>query len=189
MPKSVVSQKLDVALSTRATESTLSSVLSQLDITISALRDALRGANTKDFSTLEADAESILGQLDITLSTLRDALLDVTLDDLIHNNATVNSTGQSDSLAVKGAKHIDVLIRVGSMTGSPTIQFHVDVIEPTSGAVIRTYDGTSISAADTSDWITVDGLTLGTYVKVRWDGTLDTSNYFSGVFCRIVAKR
>ena len=189
MPKSVVSQKLDVALSTRATESTLSSVLSQLDITISALRDALRGANTKDFSTLEADAESILGQLDITLSTLRDALLDVTLDDLIHNNATVNSTGQSDSLAVKGAKHIDVLIRVGSMTGSPTIQFHVDVIEPTSGAVIRTYDGTSISAADTSDWITVDGLTLGTHVKVRWDGTLDTSNYFSGVFCRIVAKR
>jgi len=74
MPKSVESQKLDVALSTRATESTLSSVLSQLDITISALRDALRGANTKDFSTLEADAESILSQLDITLSALRDAL-------------------------------------------------------------------------------------------------------------------
>ena len=136
-----------------------------------------------------ADIESILSQLDITLSTLRDVLIDVTLDNLIHNNATVDSTGQSDSLAVKGAKHVDVLIRVGSMTGSPTIQFHVDVIEPSSGAVIRTYDGTSINAADTSDYITIDGLTLGTHVKVRWSGTLDASNYFSGVFCRIVAKR
>ena len=164
-------------------------VPSQLDIALSALRDAIRGANTKDFSTLEADAESILGQLDITLSSLRDALLDVILNNLIHNNATVNSTGQSDSLEIKGAKHIDVLIRVGSITGSPTIQFHVDVIEPTSGAVIRTYDGTSINAANTSDYITIDGLTLGTHVRVSWDGTLDASNYFSGVFCRIVAKR
>jgi len=33
---------------------TLASVLAQLDITLSALRDALRGAESKDFSTLEA---------------------------------------------------------------------------------------------------------------------------------------
>ena len=183
------SQNLTEIAGTALTGRDWSSDFANLDIALSALRDALRGANTKDFSTLEADTESILSQLDITLSTLRDALIDVTLDNLIHNNATVDSTGQSDSLAVKGAKHVDVLIRVGSMTGSPTIQCHVDVIEPTSGAVIRTYDGTSISAADTSDWITVDGLTLGTHVKVRWSGTLDASNYFSGVFCRIVAKR
>jgi hypothetical protein len=85
---------IDVLLSTRASEVTLSSVLAQLDITLSALRDALRGANTKDFSTLEADVESvrtqldvllstraseftlssILAQLDISLSTLRDAI-------------------------------------------------------------------------------------------------------------------
>lgn len=34
--------------------------LAKLDITISALRDALRGANTKDFSTLEADLEKLI---------------------------------------------------------------------------------------------------------------------------------
>jgi len=140
------------------------------------LRFKFNAAATIDFVvTAVADISSIVSN--------------ITLNKLIHNNATVNSTGQSDSLAVKGAKHVDVLIRVGSMTGSPTIQFHVDVIEPSSGAVIRTYDGTSINAADTSDYITIDGLTLGTHVKVRWSGTLDASNYFSGVFCRIVAKR
>ena len=71
---------LDVALSTRASESTLSSILSQLDITLSALRDALKGAGNKDFTTLEADTEAILAQLDITLSNLRD-----TLDSRLYN--------------------------------------------------------------------------------------------------------
>ena len=91
--------QLDVLLSTRASEATLgnikaktdnipsdpareggnlATIASQLDITLSALRDALRGASTKDFSTLEADVESIYSklnaQLDITISALRDAL-------------------------------------------------------------------------------------------------------------------
>jgi len=59
-------------------EGNLASILTQLDITLSALRDALRGASTKDFSTLETDVESIYSklntQLDITISALRDAL-------------------------------------------------------------------------------------------------------------------
>jgi len=91
--------QLDVLLSTRASEATLgnikaktdnipsdpareggnlATIASQLDITLSALRDALRGASTKDFSTLEADVESVYSklnaQLDITISALRDAL-------------------------------------------------------------------------------------------------------------------
>lgn len=37
----------------------LASILTQLDITTSALRDAIRGANTKDFSTLETDVEAV----------------------------------------------------------------------------------------------------------------------------------
>jgi len=45
--------------------------LARLDIALSAFRDALRGAGTKDFSTLEADAESILARIDITLSALK----------------------------------------------------------------------------------------------------------------------
>ena len=46
----------------------LSGILAQLDITLSALRDALRGTGSKDFTTLEADVESILAQLDADLS-------------------------------------------------------------------------------------------------------------------------
>jgi hypothetical protein len=43
--------------------------LANLDIALSALRDALRGAGTKDFTTLEADVEAVLAQLDTVLST------------------------------------------------------------------------------------------------------------------------
>jgi len=114
------------------------------------------------------------------------------LDRLVISGTTINSSGNSDTYYIGSAKHIDVLIRVGAETGTATIQFHLQVIEPTSGAVIRTYDGTAITDGNTSDYITVDGLTLGTHVKVTWDnggGTLDASNYFDNVYCRIVAKR
>jgi hypothetical protein len=65
----------------------LSGILAQLDITLSALRDALRGTGSKDFTTLEADAESILAQLDVDLSTRASeatlaAQLDITLSAL-----------------------------------------------------------------------------------------------------------
>jgi hypothetical protein len=45
----------------------LASILSQLDITLSALRDGLRGASTKDFSTVESDIETMSGKLPGTL--------------------------------------------------------------------------------------------------------------------------
>jgi hypothetical protein len=45
----------------------IASILSQLDITLSGLRDAIRGASTKDFTTLEADIEIISGKLPATL--------------------------------------------------------------------------------------------------------------------------
>ena len=207
----------------------LMDILSQLDIKLSEFRDALRGADTKDFSTLEADVESILGKLDIALSTLRDgikdgvklldtggvainpakedgnlasilgqldikiselrdALINPLVDTLILNNATIDAAGESDVIEIKGAKHVDVLIYVGTPTGSPSVTFHLQVIEPTSGKVIRTYDGNTLSA-EGADYIMVDGLMLGTHVKVTWDGTLDASNYFSGCFVRLVAKR
>jgi len=66
--KSILAQ-LDVALSTRASESTLNSIYGQLDITLSALRDAIKGSGNKDFTTLEADVEAILAKLDVNLST------------------------------------------------------------------------------------------------------------------------
>ena len=86
----------------------LSGILAQLDITLSALRDALRGTGSKDFTTLEADAESILAQLDvdlstraseatlaaqldITLSALRDALRGVGVKDLSTIQAAIDA--------------------------------------------------------------------------------------------------
>jgi len=110
------------------------------------------------------------------------------LDELIKNNETIDAAGESETYNIGAAKHVDVLIYVGAVTGSPSITFHLQVIEPTSGKVIRTYDGSQLTA-EGADYITVDGLTLGTHVKVTWDGTLDSSNYFSGCFVRIVAKR
>lgn len=126
--------------------------------------------------------------LDLALTALRDDLLNPTADVLVLSNATVDAAGSSADIAIKGAKHVDVLIYVGPPTGAPSITFHLLVVEPASGNVIRTYDGTTLTA-EGADYITVDGLTLGTTVRVTWDGTLDASNYFSGVFCRLVAKR
>jgi len=48
--------------------------LQNLDISLTELRNALRGTGGKDFTTLESDTESILNQLDIKLTELRDAL-------------------------------------------------------------------------------------------------------------------
>jgi len=201
----------------------LESILAQLDITLSALRDAAYDAtNDRKKISIENDAvglakettlsgvDSKLGDLrealssvgtdkllttpdnppnlDIAISALRDALLDPIVDELIKNNETIDAAGESSVYNIRGAKHVDVLIYVGTPTGSPSITFHLQVIEPTSGKVIRTYDGSSLTA-EGPDYITVDGLTLGTHVKVTWDGTLDTSNYFTGCFVRIVAKR
>ncbi len=52
--------QLNVELSTRASESTLSNIYGQLNISLTELRDAIKGTNNKDLSTLEEDIESIL---------------------------------------------------------------------------------------------------------------------------------
>ena len=112
----------------------------------------------------------------------------LTLDVMVLRNHSIKSAGQSSIYYIGAAKHVDVLIRVGSPTGTPSITFHLQVIDINSGQVIRTYDGSTLSA-EGSDWITVDGLTLGTHIRITWDGTLDASNYFDNVFCRVIAKR
>jgi len=110
---------LDVALSTRASESTLSSVLSQLDITLSALRDALRGASNKDFTTLESDVESILSKLDIALSAVRDAAYDSENDRKkisIENDAV----GLAKSSDISATQPRDVTDRAARVLGQIT---------------------------------------------------------------------
>jgi len=100
---------LDVAVSTRASESTLSSVLSQLDITLSALRDALKGANSKDFSTLEYDVESLLIEFQP-----------------VCNSDSVDSGSNTSGLIVEldkgGRPYVDVYYNVG---GAATIYIEV----------------------------------------------------------------
>jgi len=110
------------------------------------------------------------------------------LNELIHDNATISSAGETADKNIKGATHIDLLISVGGIVGTPSIQFHVDVKEEKSGQTIRTYSGTSLTSAGT-DYITIDRLTLGQYIRVRWTGTLDVANYVTGVFVRLIAKR
>jgi len=63
MPKSIAQVKEEEARLGRITpqmvaqEDTLASLLVQLDITLSDLRDALKGASNKDFSTLETELD------------------------------------------------------------------------------------------------------------------------------------
>ena len=84
--------QLDTAISTRASETTLASILGQLDITLSALRDAIRGTGDKTLTDLDSSIAAIKNalasigtdkllttpdnpsNLDIALSALRDAL-------------------------------------------------------------------------------------------------------------------
>ena len=143
-----------------------------------------------DLKKIRIDADSVGLAKDSTLTALRDALLDPILDELILNNETIDSSGESAVLNIRGAKHVDVLIYVGTPTGNPSITFHLQIIEPTSGKAIKVYDGNNLTA-EGPDCITIDGSngsTLGTHIKITWDGTLDSSNYFSGCFVRVVAK-
>jgi len=64
--------QLDVSLSTRASEATVSSILGQLDITLTELRDAIRGAGDKTLTDLDA-----------SLSAIRNALSSVGTDKLL----------------------------------------------------------------------------------------------------------
>jgi len=72
--KDVLSSILDIPVSTRASESTLQAVRDKLDLTLSALRDALRGTEGKTMTDLDSQLSNVLNQLDITISDLRDAL-------------------------------------------------------------------------------------------------------------------
>ena len=114
--------------------------------------------------------------------------LGVLLNVLVLEGHTINSSGESDTYIIGGAKHVDVLIEVGTATGSPSLQFHLNVVNPFTGTIIRTYDGSTLTSSNSTDYITVDGLTLGTHINLSWDGTLDSSNYFDGVYVILIAK-
>jgi len=182
--KDVLSNILDTPVSTRASEATLQSVLSQLDITLVELRDAITAAppNNKTLADLyerldsirsqidtaistrasEETLASVLGQLDLTLTELRDAIRgtgDKTLTDLDTSILNLlNALKPTRTLPIKE-------ISSQTITGGNYAEFTVDNSEADgfSALVITT------KAAYNS------GASSG--VRVRWLYSPDGTNF------------
>ena len=106
---------------------------------------------------------------------------------MIHNNSDVKAIGNTVPIYIGTSTHIDLLIKLGAETGTASIKYNIDVWESVSETVIRTYEGTELTAAGV-DSISVDGLVLGDWIKVRWTGTLSTDNWFASVYVKLIAK-
>ncbi|RLI83693.1 hypothetical protein DRP04_00810 [Archaeoglobales archaeon] len=184
----------------------------KLDITLSSFRDALKGANDKDFSTLEADIESILAQLDVALSTrasentlsgiktqtdkfqfdadnfLRIALANseilqpidiqshwgeaVTL--LASGERTADGTGDDVNVEkfMVGELCIDVTAVSGAFASGEGLRVIVEGKDEVSGKYRTIYDSyDSLGAMITSpitDWLTITTLAFR-LLRVRWE--------------------
>jgi len=168
---------LDVLLSTRASESTLSAISSNIDVSLSTR------ASESTLSSFKSQA------YDVSLDLYKVyEIPQPVVNDLIHNSATVNSAGSSSLYSIGGAKRVDVLIYVSSVVGTPSAEFFVDVIESASSQVIKSYSSGTISSVG-SYYIGIDGQAnvLGDTIRVSWTG-VDGSNYLDGVYTRLVVK-
>ena len=172
--KEVLSHLIDTPVSTRASESTLASVLSQLDIALTELRDAIT-ATPPDNKTLadlyerldsirtqidtslstrasETTLASILGKLDLTLAELRDAIRgtgDKTLTDLDSSIAAIKN-----SLASVGT---DKLLTTPDNPANLDIALSAlrDALKPTRALPVQELSSQSIPAGGTAEF-TVD---------------------------------
>lgn len=137
----VATDDVNAAAIKTATEETSATLTAQLDIALSALRDALRGTGSKDFTTLEADAESILAQLDVDLSTRASeatlaAQLDITLSALRDALRGADTKDLSTIQAALGAITTDVAaITLGvDALKSQATNASTPVVTPATGA-------------------------------------------------------
>ena len=175
-----------------ATESgNLASILAKLDVALST-----RLADSKIANAIPQEATTYEPQISINkdnvgLATALDVqnLMKPVINSLVINNQTVDAAGASSVLDISGSNVVEVLISVGTVTGTPDITFHVQVVESASGAVIKTYDGAALTAAGVDSIIVPATSVKGDTIKVTWTGTLDASNYFANVYCRAIAKR
>ena len=102
----------------------LAGILAQLDITQSALRDAIKGAGGKDLSTLETDIESILASTDVALSTrATEATLAAQLD--------ITQSALRDALKGAGGKDLTTL-----QTALDAVQVAVEKIDDLQDATV-----------------------------------------------------
>ena len=125
----------------------LAGILAQLDITQSALRDALKGAGGKDLSTLETDIEAILAATDVALSTrATEATLAAQLD--------ITQSALRD--AIRGASTKDLTTLQTALDAVKTAVEKIDDVQdatvaegavPTKGIQVMLDDGTDTQFA------------------------------------------
>ena len=172
--KEILPNLIDTPVSTRASESTLASVLSKLDVTLTELRDAITAAppDNKTLADLyerldsirtqidtslstrasETTLASILGKLDLTLAELRDAIRgtgDKTLTDLDSSIAAMKN-----SLASVGT---DKLLTTPDNPANLDIALSAlrDALKPTRALPVQELSSQSIPAGGTAEF-TVD---------------------------------
>ena len=83
------------------------------DISLSTLRDALKGANNKDFSTLEADVEDIKGALDsVGTDKIRTSIVDALPESPFNLSKVAGTalTGRDWSSDFEKLQNLDVLL-------------------------------------------------------------------------------
>jgi len=144
-------------------ESDIESILDQLDLKISELRDALRGTGNKTLTDLETDLSNILSQLDVTLSTRAS---EATLSDVKAN---------TDNLDISLSTHRDAL---KPTRASPTKDLSSQSI--TAGGV------QNIDKSGLDGYSVLMVIVKATYnssatqgVRVRWLYSPDGTNYDS----------
>ena len=118
-----------------ATQTTLASVLSKLDITLGALRDALKGASAKDFSTLEV-------AVDVATSTLIENLQ----PPVLHRNAIT----APDDLDKPATPSLTDVATGGSLLANTTYYVKVTAVND-NGETDASAAASIITAADASD--------------------------------------
>ncbi len=164
-------------------EATQQLIYAQLDLKISELRDALKGANNKDFSTLEIDVEGILSQMDVALSTRA-------------SESTLNSIKlQTDNLTFDANNFLKVATQADKVTQQPLSAVSIaaastqnaDIVVPTgrSGIAVTlkaTYDvsataGVRLDALYSPDGTNYDTDTDDTYAHPFTAGTTKQKTY------------
>ncbi len=127
--------------------------------------------------------------VDTIVTYTRNVVAEPLVEGMVHNNTIINAVGSSEDIYIGDAKHVEVLIKLGTMTNTATIQYHINAMENNSDTIIRTFDGTILSATNATDYITVDGFTLSDRINITWTGILNENNFFSGVYCKVIVKR
>jgi len=145
--------QLDTTLSTRASETTLASILSQLDLTLTELRDAIRGTGDKTLTDLDA-----------SIAAIKNALASIGTDKLLTtpdnpSNLDISISSLRDSLRGTGNKTLtDLDTRLASVLGQLDITLSAlrDALKPTRATPVQQLSAVSIPASGTQEF-TISG--------------------------------